>query len=75
MTHDIRVPARARLPQRREAETIDFAYAGQNYTATTGFYRDGRLGEVFTSCAKRSSSSDAIAKGAPAQRPLCLSLV
>lgn len=35
------------LPNRRASENISFECRGQAYVATLGFYRDGRLGEVF----------------------------
>lgn len=38
---------RETLPARRAAENLDFAVRGVNYTATLGYYEDGRLGEVF----------------------------
>jgi ribonucleoside-diphosphate reductase alpha chain len=43
---------RERLPNRRRCETFDFEHGQFLYTATLGFYDDGRLGEVFLSGAK-----------------------
>jgi ribonucleoside-diphosphate reductase alpha chain len=39
--------SREPLPTRRPAESFDFVARGVTYTATLGFYDDGRLGEVF----------------------------
>jgi hypothetical protein len=39
--------ARHRLPDRRAAESFDLEVAGLRYTATVGFYPDGRIGELF----------------------------
>ena len=38
---------RARLPNRRGAELIDFEYAGRKWTACIGRFEDGRPAEVF----------------------------
>ncbi|WP_428031513.1 hypothetical protein [Ancylobacter sp.] len=38
---------RETLPNRRPAESFDFEIGHIRYTATLGFYEDGRLGEVF----------------------------
>lgn len=46
------------LPQRRTNETFDFQHAGLTYTATIGFYADGRAGEVFLTAAKAGSALD-----------------
>ncbi|MBS9476218.1 hypothetical protein [Ancylobacter radicis] len=35
------------LPTRRACESFDFEARGVTYTASLGFYDDGRLGEVF----------------------------
>lgn len=35
------------LPARRSAESFDFHVGQVRYTATLGYYDDGRLGEVF----------------------------
>jgi hypothetical protein len=39
--------ARERLPNRRAAETFDLDVGGLKFSATLGFYPDGRVGEVF----------------------------
>jgi hypothetical protein len=51
------MPLREVLPARRRAETFDMKFGGQNteFSITTGFYDDGRLGEVFITGAKAGS--------------------
>jgi ribonucleoside-diphosphate reductase alpha chain len=56
--------ARARLPDRRAAETLDIETGGLRYTATVGFYPDGRLGEVFISTHKQGSQAGIMASDA-----------
>ncbi len=51
---------RARLPDRRPAETFDLEHAGQRFTVTVGFYPDGRPGEVFTHGTKTGSTLDGL---------------
>ena len=51
---------RARLPNRRAAETVALAHAGTRFTVTVGFYPDGRIGEVFTHGARSGSNLDAL---------------
>ena len=51
---------RARLPDRRAAETVAIEHAGTRFTVTVGFYPDGRPGEVFTHGTKAGSNLDAI---------------
>jgi hypothetical protein len=52
------------LPQRRAGETFNLVHGKQNtvFAVTTGFYPDGKLGEVFISGAKAGSEVDAIAR-------------
>lgn len=50
--------SREPLPQRRLAHTFDFQHGNLIYSATIGFYPDGRIGEVFLSAAKSGSSLD-----------------
>jgi hypothetical protein len=45
---------RERLPNRREAELIDFEHGGRRWTATIGRFADGRVAEVFLDAAKES---------------------
>jgi hypothetical protein len=37
----------AQLPNRRRSETFSFECAGLRYTATTSWFHDGRLAELF----------------------------
>jgi len=45
---------RERLPNRREAELLDFEHGGRRWTATAGRFADGRLAEIFLDAAKES---------------------
>jgi hypothetical protein len=38
---------RERLPDRREAELVDFEHEGRKWTVTVGRFADGRIAEVF----------------------------
>jgi hypothetical protein len=38
---------RARLPDRRDCELIDFAHGGRKWTACVGRFADGRPAEIF----------------------------
>ncbi len=49
---------RERLPNRRQAETLDLWHGGQRYHLTVGEYPDGRPGEVFIHGAKPGSDTD-----------------
>ncbi len=49
---------RERLPDRRQAETVDLHYGGQRYHLTIGEYPDGRPGEIFLHGAKPGSDVD-----------------
>jgi hypothetical protein len=60
------------LPNRRRAETFRFSLGNLNYTATIGYYNDGRVGELFISNTKPSSQSDAYARDAAVVASLCL---
>jgi hypothetical protein len=53
---------RARLPNRRNSETIAFECNGLRYVATFSRFTDGRLAEIFINNAKAGSHSDAAAK-------------
>ena len=50
--------ARERLPDRRQAETLDLWHGGQRYHLTVGEYNDGRPGEVFIHGATPGSDTD-----------------
>lgn len=54
---------RERLLNRRAAETFEFTHitpAGvpQVFTATLGYYEDGRIGEVFLTCGRTGTDLD-----------------
>ncbi len=49
---------RERLPDRRQAETLDLWHGGRRYHLTVGEYPDGRPGEVFIHGAKPGSDTD-----------------
>jgi hypothetical protein len=55
---------RARLSNRRIAETFELDCAGLRYTCTVGRYPDGTIGEVFLNNHKSNSASDANARDA-----------
>ena len=59
---------RERLPDRRCSETFDFKVlvgtAELHYTATAGYYRDGRIGELFLNNHKSNSTADTNARDA-----------
>ena len=49
---------RERLPNRRQAETLDLWHGGQRFHLTVGEYNNGRPGEVFIHGAKPGSDTD-----------------
>jgi ribonucleoside-diphosphate reductase alpha chain len=53
---------RCRLSPRRRSVTFNFECAALRYTATVGFYADGRIGEVFLGNHRCDSHADACAK-------------
>jgi hypothetical protein len=53
-------PIRARLPNRRRAETRDLAVGGIRATATVGFDESGKPAEVFLNSGKAGSAIDAL---------------
>jgi hypothetical protein len=56
------IQPRARLPNRRQAETFDLTVAGLRYTATVGRFADGRVGEIFLANHKINSAADSAAR-------------
>ena len=50
--------SRERLPDRRQAETVDLHYGGQRYHLSIGEYPDGSPGETFIRGAKPGSDTD-----------------
>jgi ribonucleoside-diphosphate reductase alpha chain len=55
---------RLRLPNRRRCESVEFEHAGLRFTLCAGFYRDGRIAEIFLSSHKPGSPIEAIARDA-----------
>jgi hypothetical protein len=55
---------RARLPNRRAAETFELEVHGLRYLATVARFADGRLAEVFLQNSKPGSQSDVNARDA-----------
>jgi hypothetical protein len=55
---------RIRLPNRRRCESFEFEHAGLRFTLCAGFYRDGRIAEIFLSSNKPGSPIEAIARDA-----------
>src|ERR1019366_2810525 len=55
---------RHRLKNRRDCESFVFSHAGMSFTATLGFYSDGRIGELFLSSNKSGSAVEAVARDA-----------
>jgi len=59
---------RNRLPKRRQSERFDFTYppdqaaSGMRFTATIGFYDDGRIGEVFLIAGKSETAMESMAR-------------
>lgn len=49
---------RERLPNRRGAEGLEFECQGMRYTATLGYYHDGRLAEIFLRCGKSGTDAN-----------------
>ena len=56
--------ARARLPNRRESQTLELELHGLKFTASFSFFQDGRLAEVFLQNHKPGSQSDINARDA-----------
>jgi hypothetical protein len=55
---------RARLPDRRPAETFDLVAGGLKYVCTVGRFADGRIGELFLGNHKSNSAADTSARDA-----------
>jgi hypothetical protein len=55
---------RARLPNRRLAETVEFECGGLRYTCTFGRFPDGSIAELFLSNHKSNSAADTAARDA-----------
>jgi hypothetical protein len=55
---------RARLPNRRLAETFEIQVAGLRYLCTVGRFTDGNIAELFLSNHKSNSAADTAARDA-----------
>jgi hypothetical protein len=55
---------RARLPNRRLAESFELECCGLRYTCTVGRYPDGSIAEIFLGNHKSNSQADTSAKDA-----------
>jgi hypothetical protein len=64
--------ARARLPNRRLAESFELEANGLRYTCTVGRFANGGIGEVFLQNHKPGSQSDANARDAAVAASLAL---
>lgn len=50
------------LPQRRRGDNEEFWFNGIQFSATFGYYDDGRVGEVFLSTRKAGTAVDTTAR-------------
>ena len=64
--------ARARLPNRRLAETFELKSGGLRYRATVGWFPYGELAEIFLTNSKPSSQSDINARDSAVAASLAL---
>jgi ribonucleoside-diphosphate reductase alpha chain len=55
---------RKRLPNRRGCTTFELEVGGLKYTATVGWFPDGRIGELFLASSKAGSHADTAARDA-----------
>lgn len=55
---------RDRLKNRRYHESIEFSHGGLRYIAGVGFYKDGRVAEIFLTCGKAGSLAESMARDA-----------
>jgi hypothetical protein len=65
-------PARNRLPNRRDCQTIAFERNGSQYRMTVGFYPDGRPGEIFLNHDRSDSLLDVLTSDAAILASLAL---
>jgi hypothetical protein len=56
--------SRQRLPNRRACESFEFRHDGFAFTASVGYFQDGRVAEIFLSSHKPGSPIEAIARDA-----------
>jgi hypothetical protein len=66
------MPARDRLPNRRNAETLAFEREGSRYQMTIGYFPDGRVGEVFLNADRADSLLDVLTSDAAILASLAL---
>jgi hypothetical protein len=66
------IPARNRLPNRRQAETIAFEREGSHYQMTIGYFPDGSVGELFLNADRSDSLLDVLASDAAILASLAL---
>jgi hypothetical protein len=58
------------LPNRRRNSSFEFTHAGMTFTCCCGYYRDGRISELFLSSTKPGSAVEALARDAA----VCISI-
>jgi hypothetical protein len=58
----------------RKCETYTFCVGSLPYTATVGFYRDGRIGELFIDCAKTGTDASVSARDAAIAASMALQM-
>jgi hypothetical protein len=56
--------ARSHLPNRRQNVSFSLEAGGLRYTATIGYFADGRIGEIFLNNHKAGSQADTNARDA-----------
>lgn len=66
--------ARERLPNRRRNESFAVSHAGLGFTASIGFFPDGRIAEIFLSSNKPGSTIEAFARDAAVTVSIALQL-
>jgi len=66
------IPARNRLPNRRQCETIAFERDGHQFQMTVGYYPDARVGEIFLNHDRGDSLFDALTSDAAILASLAL---
>ena len=53
---------RRTMTNRRLADTFDFHHDGHHYTASVGYFGDGRLAEIFMATGKPGSAMETVAR-------------
>jgi hypothetical protein len=67
-----RLIMRSRLQNRRQNSSFELCHAGMKFTASIGFYADGRPGEVFLSSNRIGSPIEAMARDAAIMASLAM---